>query len=212
MDLRPHLESTILTPALTGRQIDELCKEAKSNNFFGVCVPPFWVKRAKRELDNSDVKLVTVIGFPYGYQMTETKMEEARMAIRDGADELDLVMNISAFKDGMSWPKIEFAKMATFLHDNSKLLKVIIECPLLSNEEIVEAATQCADAGVDIVKTSTGTTGIPVTVESIRLIKSVLPSHVGIKASGGIKTRKLAIELVNAGADRLGTSSALKLL
>jgi deoxyribose-phosphate aldolase len=144
--------------------------------------------------------------------MTEAKMEEARLAVRDGADELDLVMNISAFKDGMNWPKIEFAKMATYLHEHGKLLKVIIECPLLNDEEIVQSATQCADAGVDIVKTSTGTTGIPVSVESIELLRRILPKHVGIKASGGIKTKELAIALVNAGADRLGTSSAIQLL
>jgi deoxyribose-phosphate aldolase len=212
MDLRPYLESTILSPTVTGSKIDALCKEAIENGFFGVCVPPFWVKRAKRELGNSHVKLVTVIGFPYGYQMTEAKMEEGRLAIKDGADELDLVMNISAFKDGMNWPKIEFAKMATYLHQEEKLLKVIIECPLLDTEEIKSAALQCADAGVDIVKTSTGTTGVAVDVETIALLRSILPKHVGIKASGGIKTRELAIALVKAGADRLGTSGALQLL
>lgn len=212
MDLKPFLESTILSPTVIGTRIDALCREAIDNQFFGVCVPPFWVKRAKRELGQSNVQLVTVIGFPYGYQMTEAKMEEARMAVKDGADELDLVMNISAFKDGMNWPKIEFAKMATYLHDQGKLLKVIIECPLLDSEEIKQAALQCADAGVDIVKTSTGTTGVAVDVETIALLRSILPRHVGIKASGGIKNRELAIGLVKAGADRLGTSSALQLL
>jgi deoxyribose-phosphate aldolase len=212
MDLRPFIESTALSTTLTGTKIDALCKEAIENRFFGVCVPPFWVKRAKRELGSSEVKLITVIGFPYGYQMTETKMEEARVAIKDGADELDMVMNISAFKDGMNWPKIEFAKMASLLHQEERLLKVIIECPLLDSEEIKTAAMQCADAGVDIVKTSTGTTGVAVDAKTIELLRGVLPGNVGIKASGGIKNRELALELVKAGADRLGTSSALQLL
>lgn len=212
MDLRPHLESTLLSATCTGRQIDTLCQEAKEQQLLGVCVPPFWVKRAQRELQGSGVLLVTVIGFPYGYQMTEAKMEEAKLAIRDGADELDLVMNISAFKDGMPWPKIEIAKMANFVHAEGKLLKVIIECPLLEKEEIRQAALMSADAGADIVKTSTGTTGVAVDVPTIQLLRDVLPASVGIKASGGIKERDQAIALVRAGADRLGTSRALMLL
>ncbi len=212
MDLRPYLESTILTPTVTGTQIDQICREAKENQLLGVCVPPFWVKRAKRELAGSSVLLVTVIGFPYGYHMTETKLEETRLALKDGADEFDLVMNISAFKDGMNWPKIEVAKMATMLHAEGKLLKVIIECPLLDQQEIKEAALMCADAGADIVKTSTGTTGVAVDVPTIQLLREVLPAHIGIKASGGIKDRDQAIALVEAGADRLGTSKALLLL
>jgi len=212
MDLRPHLESTILSATCTGRQIDALCQEAVQHRFLGVCVPPFWVKRAQRELQGSDVLLVTVIGFPYGYQMTEVKMEEAKLAVRDGADELDLVMNISAFKDGIPWPKVEIAKMANYLHGEGKLLKVIIECPLLDKEEIKQAALMCADAGVDIIKTSTGTTGVAVDVPTIELLREVLPASIGIKASGGIKDRELAVALVQAGADRLGTSRALMLL
>jgi len=212
MDLRPHIESTLLSVTCTGQHIDLLCKEAVQHQLLGVCVPPFWVKRAQRELTGSGVLLVTVIGFPNGYQMTEAKMEEARLAVRDGADELDLVMNISAFKDGMSWPKIEIAKMASYLHEEGKLLKVIIECPLLDQEEIKQAALMCADAGADIVKTSTGTTGVAVDVATIQLLRSVLPTDIGIKASGGIKDRELAVALVQAGADRLGTSKALMLL
>lgn len=212
MDLRPHIESTILSATVTGGQIDALCAEAKEQGFFGVCVPPFWVKRAKRELEATEVKVVTVIGFPYGYQMTEAKLEETKLAIRDGADELDLVMNISAFKDGMDWPKIEVAKMAKLCHDHDRLLKVIIECPLLDEQEMKKAALWCADAGADIVKTSTGTTGVAVDVPTIQLLRAVLPAHVGIKASGGIKDRQQAIDLVQAGADRLGTSRAMQLL
>ena len=213
MNLNRFIESTNLKPTVTGKEIDALVNEAKELNVFGVCVPPFWVKRASREIGDSDPSLVTVIGFPLGYQMTETKIEEARLALRDGANELDLVMNISAFKDGMSWPKIEFAKLSKLAHEHEAMLKVIIEVAYLSDEEIVQAARLCADAGVDFVKTSTGfAPDGNVKEQHIKLLREVLPSSVGIKASGGIKTREQAVSLINAGADRLGTSSAYQII
>ena len=213
MNLNRFIESTNLKPTVTGKEIDALVNEAKELNVFGVCVPPFWVKRASREIGDSDPSLVTVIGFPLGYQMTETKIEEARLALRDGANELDLVMNISAFKDGMSWPKIEFSKLSKLAHEHEAMLKVIIEVAYLSDEEIVQAARLCADAGVDFVKTSTGfAPDGNVKEHHIKLLREVLPSSVGIKASGGIKTREQAVSLINAGADRLGTSSAYQII
>jgi deoxyribose-phosphate aldolase len=213
MNLSNLIESTNLKPTVTGQDIDFLIREAKDLKVFGVCVPPFWVKRASRELEGSDLSLITVIGFPLGYQMTETKIEEAKLALRDGANELDLMMNISAFKDGMPWPKIEFAKMSKLAHENEALLKVIIEVGYLSDEEIVKAAKICTDAGVDFVKTSTGfAPDGSVSEHHIRLLRGVLPSNVGIKASGGVKTKEEAQSLVKAGADRIGTSSARQLL
>lgn len=213
MNIKRFIESTNLQTTITGKDVDALIAEAKELEVFGVCVPPFWVKRASREIGDADLSLVTVIGFPLGYQMTETKVEEAKLALRDGANELDLVMNISAFKDGMPWPKIEFAKLSKLAHENDAMLKVIIEVAYLSDEEIVKAAKLCADAGVDFVKTSTGM--VPnggATEHHIKLLREVLPSNVGIKASGGIKTREQAIELIGAGADRIGTSSAANII
>ncbi|WP_421871407.1 deoxyribose-phosphate aldolase [Marinoscillum sp.] len=213
MNLARLIESTNLSPTITGKDVDLLIQEARDLGVYGVCLPPFWVKRAARELTHSDLALVTVIGFPLGYQMTETKLEDARLALRDGANELDLVMNISAFKDGMSWPKIEFAKMSSLAHEHEALLKVIIEVGYLSDVEVIKAAKLCADAGVDFVKTSTGfAPNGSVTADHIRLLREVLPSNVGIKASGGIKTPEQAEALVRAGADRLGTSSASVIL
>lgn len=207
------IESTNLKPAVTAGEIDQLVREALELRVWGVCVPPFWVKRAAREIAEEDLQLVTVIGFPLGYQMTEVKLEEARLAIRDGANELDLVMNISAFKDSMEWPKIEMAKMSKLAHDAGVLLKVIIEVAFLNNEEIKTAARMCADAGADYVKTSTGfAAGGEAAPHHISLIRSVLPSSVGIKASAGIKTKQQVIDLVKAGADRIGTSSAKQIL
>ena len=211
--LARFIESTNLNPQMTGKDVDFLVSEAKDLKVLGVCVPPFWVKRASREIATADLQLVTVIGFPLGYQMTETKVEEARLALRDGANELDLVMNISAFKDGMPWPKVEFARMSKLAHEHEALLKVIIEVAYLSDEEICKAARLCADAGVDFVKTSTGfARGGEATVEHISLLRATLPSSVGIKASAGIKTKAQVEDLLEAGADRIGTSSARNIL
>lgn len=206
------LEHTALKPTLTGADIDQLVAEAKDHGIGGVCVPPFWVKRAQRERGAAPVQLVTVIGFPLGYQMTETKEREMELALRDGADELDLVMNISAFKAGMPWVKIEFARCAKLAHAHEKLIKVIIETAYLDEEEIKRACTWCQDAGVDFVKTSTGFAGSGAKVEHIRLMRSHLHESVGIKASGGIRTYADAKAMLDAGADRLGTSSGVALV
>lgn len=211
-NLNRFIEHTNLKPTITGKDVDRLVAEAKEHQFVGVCVPPFWVKRASREIGDADIQLVTVIGFPLGYNMTETKLEELKLAIRDGADELDLVMNVSAFKDGMPWPKIEFAKCSKICHEEGKILKVIIETAYLSDEEIVAACKLCSDAGVDFVKTSTGMAEEGAKAAHIKLMRSVLPSNVGIKASGGIKNYEQAVELISAGADRLGTSSGIEIL
>jgi deoxyribose-phosphate aldolase len=212
MNLAPYLEHTNLSPILTIRDVDQLVDDARAHQLFGICVPPFWVKRAKREIGNASIALVTVVGFPLGYSMTETKMDEITRAIDNGADELDVVWNISAFKTGIPWTKIEIAKCSKLAHDSQKLLKVIIETAYLSDQEIVEACKLCADAGVDIVKTSTGFAPSGAKEEHIRLMRATLPDGVGIKASGGIKTREQAIALIKAGANRIGTSSALKII
>lgn len=212
MDLAAYIEHTNLSPTLTIKDIDTLVEEAKQHKFLGVCVPPFWVRRAFREIGESGVKLVTVAGFPLGYNMTETKLDEIKRAIDNGADEIDVVWNVTSFKTGIPWTKVELAKCSKLSHDNQKLLKVIIETAYLSDEEIIEACKLCTDAGVDIVKTSTGFAPTGAKVEHIKLMRSVLPSHVGIKASGGIKTREQAIAMIEAGADRLGTSSGIKIV
>ena len=144
--------------------------------------------------------------------MTETKLDEIKRAIDNGADEVDMVWNISAFKTGIPWTKIEIAKCSKLAHDHQKILKVIIETAYLSDEEIVEACKMCADAGVDFVKTSTGFAASGAEEEHIRLMKASLPSSVGIKASGGIKTLDYVLKMIDAGATRIGTSSGVKIL
>ena len=208
-DIYRHLEYTNLSPTLTARQVERMVAETKEHRFVGLCLPPFWTKKARRELGSADTQLVTVAGFPLGYQMTQTKVAEIQQALDDGANEIDLVMNVSAFKSGMPWVKIELAKCATLVHERESLLKVIIETAYLDEAEIEEAAVVCADAGADWVKTSTGYAPAGATVAHVQLLRRILPSSVGVKASGGIKTRSQALALIEAGADRLGASAAI---
>jgi deoxyribose-phosphate aldolase len=211
-NLAAYIEHTNLSPVLTIHAIDRLVDEARQFSFFGICVPPFWVKRAKREIGRDNIQLVTVAGFPLGYNMTETKLDEISRAIDNGADEVDVVWNITSFKTGIPWTKIEIAKCSKLAHDHQKLLKVIIETAYLSDTEIASACKLCADAGVDFVKTSTGFAPAGATTDHIALMKKHLPPAVGIKASGGIKTAEQASAMINAGATRIGTSAAVAML
>lgn len=212
MNLASYIEHTNLSPTLTIRDIDRVVDEARAHHFVGVCVPPFWVKRARREIASDRILLVTVAGFPLGYNMTETKLDEIKRAIDNGADEVDVVWNITSFKTGIPWTKIELAKCSKLAHDHGKLLKVIVETAYLSDEELEQACKLCADAGADFVKTSTGFAPTGAKVEHVRIMRRAVPAEVGIKASGGIKTREQAIALIEAGASRLGTSSGIALV
>jgi deoxyribose-phosphate aldolase len=204
-----YIEHTNLSPTLTIHSIDKLVDEARQFGFIGVCVPPFWVKRAQREIGKDKILLVTVAGFPLGYNMTETKLDEINRAIDNGADEIDLVWNVTSFKTGIPWTKIEIAKCSKLAHDHQKLLKVIIETAYLSDSEIEKACKLCADAGVDFVKTSTGFAPTGATAEHVALMRKNLPPTVGLKASGGIKTLEQAVAMIKAGATRIGTSSGV---
>lgn len=211
-DIARYIEHTNLSPTLTIADIDRIVHEARQYNFLGVCVPPFWVQRAKREIGNAKIVLVTVAGFPLGYNMTETKLDEIMRAIDNGADEIDVVLNVSSFKTGIPWTKIEIAKCSKLTHDHQKLLKVIIETAYLSDTEIAEASKLCADAGADFVKTSTGFAPAGAKADHIRIMRQSVPQHVGIKASGGIKTLEQTILMIEAGADRIGTSSGISIV
>jgi deoxyribose-phosphate aldolase len=186
--------------------------QANEHSLLGVCVPPFWVKRARREIAAEKILLVTVAGFTLGYNITETKVDEIKRAIDNGADEVDVVMNVTSFKTGIPWTKIEIAKCAKLAHDHQKLIKVIVETAYLSHSELMDVCRLCADAGADFVKTSTGFAPSGAKPEDIRIMRAALPATVGIKASGGIRSRELALELIEAGADRIGTSASLTLI
>jgi deoxyribose-phosphate aldolase len=212
MNIAHCIEHTNLSPTLTIRDIDKLVEEALQHNFLGVCVPPFWVKRASREIGSAKILLITVAGFPLGYSMTETKLDEIKRAIDNGADEIDVVWNITSFKTGIPWTKIEVAKCAALAHAHEALLKVIVETAYLSDTELSQACKICADAGTDFVKTSTGFAPSGAKAEHISLMKKSLPPGVGIKASGGIKTLPQAMAMIEAGASRIGTSSGISIV
>ena len=214
MDLRLCIEHTLLKQDATKAGFIKLFDEAKENSFFGVCVPPFWVKEAKEYLKNTNIKIVTVIGFPLGANLPEVKAFEAQEAIKDGADEIDMVLNVSALKS-KAWDAvledIEAVKKAC----GDKKLKVILETDLLSKDEIEKACLLCIEGKADFVKTSTGfvKNGVGAKTEDVALMaKIVKPYGMGVKASGGIKTRGQALELLKAGADRLGTSSGVEIV
>jgi deoxyribose-phosphate aldolase len=211
-NINRFIEHTILKPDATQKEIEKIVEEGLEHQFMGVCVPPFWVKNARKHIGSKELQLVSIAGFPFGYNQTEVKLAEINQALDDGADEVDIVWNLSAFKSGMSWVNVDIARCAESLHDQNKILKVIIETAYLSDEEIKLACEISKDAGADFVKTSTGFASSGAKVEHIKLMRSVLPSHVGIKAAGGIRDYEMAVELIKAGADRLGTSSGIKIM
>lgn len=214
MDLREHIEHTLLKQDATTTELNKLFEEAKTHNFKGVCVNGCNVKMAKEYLKETNVKIVTVVGFPLGSCLSEVKAFESTKAIEDGADEVDMVINVQAMKDknyDYIQKDIETVKKAC----GNIPLKVIIETDLLTKEEIIKACELIIKAGADFAKTSTGfvKNGVGAKVEDIALMFETLKgSNVKIKASGGIKDREKAIALIEAGATRLGTSSGVNLI
>ncbi len=213
MKMNQRIEHTILKPDTMESDIKKLCEEAIEHGFFGVCVPPYFVKHASIILKDSSVKIVTVAGFPLGYNTTPAKVEEARKAMDEGAHEIDMVMNIAALKNNdLNFVQNDIQSVATLVQLKGCKLKVIIETALLSNDEKVKACEICAKVGVDFVKTSTGFASSGAKLKDIELMRKNLPANIKIKASGGIKTKEQAKDLVKAGADRLGTSSGPDLI
>lgn len=213
MDISKYIEHTLLKQDATKDGLEKLFEEAIQNNFLGVCVNPCFVKDAKKFLKNSNVKIVTVIGFPLGANTPEVKAFETKKAIEDGADEIDMVINVSKLKDkDYDYVKndIEFVRHAC----PNNILKVILETDLLTKEEIKKACEICIDAKADLVKTSTGfvKNGVGAKVEDVELMyQTVSPFGLKVKASGGIRDSEKALALIKAGATRLGTSSGLKI-
>ncbi|MFT3746943.1 MAG: deoxyribose-phosphate aldolase [Agriterribacter sp.] len=213
MNTASYIDHTILKPVTLLSDIQRLCDEAKEYQFAAVCVPPLFVKTAKALLASTNIKVATVIGFPFGYSAIEAKVAETVLAIVDGADELDMVMNISAVKNN-DWGYIaqEINTILPIIRNNSRSLKVIIESGILTDNEIIRCCEIYGVAGVDFVKTSTGYAEKGATVEAVKLIRKHLPAHIKIKASGGIKTYDFASQLIAAGADRLGCSAGVDIV
>ena len=208
MNLAALIDHTLLLPHATAADVAKLCKEADEAGFAAVCVLPSRVGLAADLLINSSVAVCTVVGFPLGAQSPEIKAAEARQARNDGAEEVDMVVNLGWVKDG-NWSGVDRDIHAVRRASKGLVMKVILETGLLNEEEKIHLAHLCSTAGVDFVKTSTGSTHGGATVEDIALLKSHVSPRVRIKASGGIKTAEQARAMVAAGASRLGTSYGL---
>lgn len=214
------MDSTLLKPTATRDDIIRVCEEAVQFHFATVVVFPFWVPLVKRALQGSDVKPATVVGFPFGANGRSAKLYEAKTAISNGAKELDVVINISALKSGEIGiverevtDLVNAARVSGMMEDAKRnVLKFIIECYYLTNEEKKTACEIIRDAGGDFVKTSTGTAPGGAVVEDIRLIRSVVGADVGVKAAGGIRTTEQAMAMLDAGASRIGTSTAASIV
>ena len=213
-NIEQHIEHTLLKQDAIKEELKKLFEEAKKYNFKGVCVNPCNVKFAKEELKNSDVKIVTVVGFPLGANVSDVKAFETKLAIQDGADEIDMVINVSALKDcDYELVKSDIKKVKAVCGTHT--LKVILETDLLTKEEIKKACEICVEANADFVKTSTGfvKNGIGAKAEDVELMyKTVAPHGLKVKASGGIRDKEKAIQMLQAGAERLGTSSGVAIV
>ena len=212
-DLAKAIDHTLLTPNVTVNEVKQLCKEAIEYGFAAVCVPPYFVKEAVKGLEDYPIKVATVIGFPMGYSATPAKVEEVKRAIDEGIDEIDVVVNICAIKEGnWSYVRNDIDSMTRAAHLKGKIIKVIFEMGLLETEEITRLCQICKEVDVNYIKTSTGVNGLPATVGMVKMLKAQVGKEVKIKASAGIRTYEDAIQLINAGANRLGTSAGTKIV
>ena len=213
-NLNKYIEHTLLKQDATKEDFLKLFEEAKEHNFLGVCINPAYVKFAKDHLKGTGIKVVTVVGFPLGANLSSVKAYEAACAVEDGADEIDMVINVSALKD-KNYEYVINDIQTVKESCGFSLLKVILETDLLEKEEIKKACELCIEAGADFVKTSTGfvKNGVGAKVEDLKLMyETVSPHGLKVKASGGIRDKESAIKLIEAGASRLGTSSGVKIV
>ncbi|KAA3638733.1 MAG: deoxyribose-phosphate aldolase [Armatimonadetes bacterium] len=213
MDLAKYIDHTLLRPDATQPEIDKMCDEAMEYGFASVCINPTWVKRAAERLRGSDVKVCTVIGFPLGATPPEIKAMEARRALRDGAREVDMVINVGALKSGdTDLVLADIEKVVDAAHEVGAIAKVIIETSLLSDEEKVVASALASKARADFVKTSTGFTGTGATVYDVALMRETVGPNMGVKASGGVRTLEDAEDMIAAGATRIGASAGIQIV
>jgi len=211
MSYNKLIDHTLLKQDATPEQIIQLCNEAKQFDFMSVCVNPAYVPLASEYLKGSDVKVCTVIGFPLGMNLTKTKVEEAELALKEGAEEIDMVINVGMLKAGHDdyvQEEIALLKQAA----GKRVLKVIIETCLLTDEEKVRACLASKNAGADFVKTSTGFSTGGATTHDVALMRATVGPEMGVKASGGVRTHEDLLAMVEAGASRIGTSNGCKII
>ena len=219
LELAKMIDHTILKANATQSDIEKLCDEAKKYNFASVCVNPYWVPLASDLLKNSTVKVCTVIGFPLGATSSESKASETEIAILQGADEVDMVINVGAMKNNKTdivendiLAVVNSARKTGKAQNKNIIVKVILETCYLTKDEIKNACLSAKNAGADFVKTSTGFGTGGATVEDVALMKETVGSSMEVKASGGIRDYETAIKMINAGATRLGTSSGISIV
>lgn len=212
-DLARYIDHTLLAPEASHADILRLCKEASAHHFKAVCVNPIWVETAKKALLGSGVLTCTVIGFPLGTHNTDVKVFEARGATMDGADEIDMVINIASARALDREALVsDISAVAEVVHGEESLLKVIIETALLSDDEKILACEAAVEAGADYVKTSTGFSTGGATAQDVALMRKAVGPDIGVKASGGVRSREQALEMIAAGATRLGTSGGIAIV
>lgn len=211
--LSQYIEHTLLHSNTEIEAVKNLCYEAMNHQFYGVCIPPYFVKYAKQVLEKSPVKVITVIGFPMGYSTTPAKVEEVKKALHEGADEVDVVVNIAAIKN-KDWGYIrnDIQSVTAAAHLQGRVIKIILETALLNDDEIKQICDICNQNMVNFVKTATGFNQVNTSPEIIKLLKRYIDKDIKIKASGGIKTTAEALALIEAGASRIGASRSLQII
>ncbi len=216
-NIASYIDHTLLKPDAVQEQIIKLCDEAKEYKFASVCVNPYWVSLCHNLLKESPVKVCTVIGFPLGANHTAVKVAETLKALEDGADEIDMVINIGALKSGKiadveSDIRAVTDEVKKVTNNNQTLVKVILETCLLTEEEKILACQICEKAGADFVKTSTGFSTGGATVDDVKLMKKTVGNRLEVKASGGVRDYNTAMAMIRAGATRIGTSSGINII
>ena len=211
MKINKFIDHTVLSQDADEKKIDKLIAEAKEHDFASVCVNSCWTKKCAEALKDSDVNVCVVVGFPLGAMDTKSKAFETKTAIENGADEIDMVINVGWLKSGR-YSDVEDDIREVKKACGDKHLKVIIECCLLTDEEKVMACKLSEKAGADFVKTSTGFSKSGATVEDVSLMRKTVGDRLGVKAAGGIRDGKTAVAMIKAGASRLGCSAGIKII
>ena len=213
MSIAEFIDHTILKQTTSIAEIKKTCDEAVEYGFAAVCIPPYFVKDARQNLMNGKTKLATVIGFPFGYSHYRAKLAEAEEALSDGAEELDVVMNLAAFKNNdLAYLETEIDLLTKLAAGKKAIVKLIIESGVLNKEEIIKCCELYRHFPIGFMKTSTGYAEKGASVEAVQIMRAHLPKHIQIKASGGIRTYEFANQLIEAGATRLGCSASVAIV
>lgn len=212
-NLSAYIEHTILKPDTTHAAVEQVCHEALQHHFAGVCVPSYFLEQAADLLQDSDAELITVVGFPYGYNSTMSKFEEMEDAMHNGALHIDVVVNIAAIKNN-DWDHVEteLSTLTRLAHSEDRIIKVIAESGMMSEVELDLIIRIANEVGIDYLKTSTGVNGTGATAEAIEYMRKHLNPAIRIKASGGIRTREQALTFIGLGADRIGASASVAIV